>query len=228
MGIPDIGNQSPAPPESPEHTVKITNNIWMGQHEVTQQVFTAVMGNNPSFHQQKKDDELIQTEQLPVEQVTWYDAEKFCQRLSQLPEERAAKRQYRLPTEAEWEYACRAGQSAPYDWKTARRTHQQTGENAGLAPPLPIKPVGSYPPNKFGLYDMRGNVWEWNNDWFDRTYYSRSPIENPQGPQTGYLKVLRGSDWIYIGEVCRINYPILPPWKSNRYLGFRVICDTAP
>lgn len=226
MGIPDVGNSTPAPPESPTHLVQITNDLLMGQHEVTQEVYTTVMGNNPSFHQ-SIENELIQTAELPVEQVTWYDAEQFCQRLSNLPEERAAKRRYRLPTEAEWEYACRAGKSIPYDWASSMKIYNQSGENAGVGP-LPIKAVGTYAPNSFGLYDMRGNVWEWCADWFDRTYYSRSPIENPQGPQNGYLKVLRGSDWIYIGEVCRINYPILPPWKSNRYLGFRVVCEMVP
>lgn len=225
MGTPDIGNNAPTPPESPTHLVQITNHIWMGQHEVTQQVFESVMGNNPSFHQTAQGE--LQPENFPVEQVTWYDVEQFCQKLSNLPEERAAKRQYRLPTEAEWEYACRAGRSTPYDWTSAKEKYVQSGENAGIAP-LPVTAVGTYAPNEFGLYDMRGNVWEWCADWFDRTYYSRSPQKNPQGPQEGYLKVLRGSDWIYIGEVCRINYPILPPWKSNRYLGFRVICETIP
>lgn len=225
MGIPDIGNNSPAPPESPSHPVQITNSLWMGQYEVTQETFKSVMGNNPSFHQAAQGE--TQPENYPVEQVTWYDAEQFCQRLSNLPKEREAKRRYRLPTEAEWEYACRAGQSTPYNWSTAKQKYLQSGENAGIGP-IPVKQVGTYPPNQFGLYDMRGNVWEWCADWFDRTYYSRSPIENPQGPQTGHLKVLRGSDWIYIGEVCRINYPILPPWKSNRYLGFRVVCEMVP
>jgi len=225
MGIPDIGNDGPPPPETPIHTVKIPRSLWFGQHEVTQQAFLEVMGHNPSFHR-AGEEMSTDSGQFPVEQVTWFDADEFCRRLSDLPAERAAGRRYRLPTEAEWEYACRSGKSEAYDWRTGRHRNPDSGETAGVEPALPIAAVGSYPPNAFGLYDMRGNVWEWCADWFDRSYYSRSPLVNPQGPQTGYLKVLRGGDWIFVGEVCRINYPIIPPWKSNRYIGFRVICET--
>ncbi|QDU05395.1 Serine/threonine-protein kinase pkn1 [Gimesia chilikensis] len=226
MGIPDVGNGSMPPEECPVHLVQITESINMGQYEVTQQQYEAVMVNNPSFHKinQLRDS----VDHFPVEQVTWNEASEFCQRLSELPEEQASGRRYRLPTEAEWEYACRSGKSEAYEWIAATKTHQQTGENAGLAPPLEIQPVGSYSPNEFQLYDMRGNVFEWCSDWFDRSYYSRSPKKNPQGPASGYLKVVRGSDWIFVGEVCRINYPILAPWKSNRFIGFRVVCEVVP
>lgn len=227
MGVPDIGNSGNLPPESPIHTIQIPHSISMGQFEVTQLDFKTVMERNPSFHTTTDTGEK-NTDRFPVEQLTWYEAEEFCRRLSDLPEERSANRRYRLPTEAEWEYACRSGKSAPYDWIAARSTHNQTGENAGLDPPLSITPIGSYSPNEFGLYDMRGNVWEWCADWFDRHYYSRSPLINPQGPVAGYLKVVRGSDWTYVGEVCRINYPILAPWKSNRFIGFRVVCEKIP
>ena len=92
-------------------------------------------------------------------------------------------------------------------------------------PPLPGVKVGSYPANEFGLHDMRGNVWEWCADWFDRGYYSRSPRDDPQGPAAGYLKVVRGGDWIFVGEVCRINYPIMSPWQRSPFVGFRVVCE---
>ena len=226
MGIPDEGNGSQPPEECPTHLVQIPAPIKMGQYEVTQQQYAAVMDSNPSFHPANQSG--VNSDRFPVEQVTWNEAAEFCMRLSELPEERASGRRYRLPTEAEWEYACRSGKSEAYDWIAARVTHQQTGENAGLEPPLDIQPVGSYSPNEFGLYDMRGNVFEWCADWFDRRYYSRSPKTNPQGPVSGYLKVVRGSDWIFVGEPCRINYPILAPWKSNRFIGFRVVCETVP
>lgn len=226
MGIPDVGNGSQPPEECPIHLVQIPAPIKMGQYEVTQQQYEAVMDSNPSFHSANQSG--VNSDRFPVEQITWNEAAEFCKRLSELPEERASGRRYRLPTEAEWEYACRSGKSEAYDWIAARETHQQTGENAGLEPPLEIRPIGSYSPNEFGLYDMRGNVFEWCADWFDRRYYSRSPKTNPQGPVSGYLKVVRGSDWIFVGEVCRINYPILAPWKSNRFIGFRVVCETVP
>lgn len=223
MGIPDVGNGGPPPPECPVHSVRITRSVWMGQHEVTQHEFETVMGFNPSYHRDASAED-FDSGKFPVEQVTWHDAAEFCQRLAQRPEELAASRHYRLPTEAEWEYACREGRSEPYDWRSASNNPRINGESGGLSP-LPVTAVGSYPPNSFGLHDMRGNVWEWCSDWFDRTYYSRSPGVDPQGPATGYLKVLRGGDWIFVGEVCRINYPILPPTKSSRFLGFRVVCD---
>lgn len=223
MGMPDQGNGGSPPPECPVHPVRISRAFWMGQHEVTQHDYETVMGVNPSYHRESASGD-SDSGRLPVEQVTWHDAAEFCRRLSQHPEEQAAGRRYRLPTEAEWEYACRAGRSEPYDWRSAAASQRVTGESGGLPVGLPVTAVGSFPPNSFGLYDMRGNVWEWCADWFDRTYYSRSPKVDPQGPQIGYLKVLRGSDWIFVGEVCRINYPILPPTKSNRFVGFRVVC----
>ncbi|MGH7194085.1 MAG: formylglycine-generating enzyme family protein, partial [Candidatus Saccharimonadales bacterium] len=125
------------------------------------------------------------------------------------------------------EYACRGGQSQPYAWTPKRAASDDSGETAGIAPALPITPVGSYRPNRFGLYDMRGNAWEWCGDWFDRAYYRRSPKRDPQGPAKGYLKVVRGGDWVFVGEVCRINYPIMSPWQRSPFVGFRVVCEIA-
>ena len=224
MGIPDIGNGGDPPPECPTHKVSISRAFWLGQHEVTQSQFLRVMERNPSHHTPTLAG-VARTDDFPVEGVSWNDAADFCRKLSALPEERAAGRSYRLPTEAEWEYACRVGKSEPYHWRSARPAGDDSGENAGISPPLPVTPVGSYRANPFGLYDMRGNVWEWTADWFDRSYYSRSPVNDPQGPAEGFIKVVRGSDWIFIGETCRINYPMMPPWKSSPYVGFRVVCE---
>jgi formylglycine-generating enzyme required for sulfatase activity len=142
-----------------------------------------------------------------------------------MEQEQSSGRTYRLPTEAEWEYACRSGRSDPYHWTLQRRPEDDSGDAAGIVPALPLREVGSYPANAFGLYDLRGNVWEWCADWFDRSYYSRSPRDDPQGPAAGFLKVVRGGDWIFVGEVCRINYPIMSPWQTSPFVGFRVVCE---
>ncbi len=227
MGVPDDGNQHGLPEESPPHKVQISCSYLLGRFEVTQQQYEDVMGINPSYHTQDRT-ALVETRQFPVESVSWLDATEFCRRLSALPAEQEAGRRYRLPTEAEWEYACRAGSDKRYHWRPQRSARDDSGETGGINPSLPLQPVGSYRGNAFGLYDMRGNVWEWCHDWFDRDYYARSPKNDPTGPGDGYIKVVRGSDWRYVGEGCKIDYAMLPPWKSNRFIGFRVVSEIAP
>ncbi len=224
MGLPDQGNDGDLPPETPRHTVRLTNSFGLGLHEVTRSQYLHVMGTNPAAVQ--SDDSPDGS--LPVVLVTWHEADEFCRRLSAMDAEQSAGRRYRLPTEAEWEYACRAGSRTPYHWSASRLAGDASGEAAGIAPPLPLLPVGSYPSNPFGLYDMRGNAWEWCDDWFDRDYYGWSPASNPRGPQIGYVKVVRGSDWTFIGEGCKLSYAALPAWKSNPFVGFRVACDISP
>jgi formylglycine-generating enzyme required for sulfatase activity len=227
MGVPDEGNSQPPPPECPTHEAAITRPFWLGQHEVTQAQFVAIMGRNPSYHVPAVAG-VTSTEDFPVENVTWYDAVEFCRRLSDTSDERVEGRRYRLPTEAEWEYACRSGRSTPYRWTARRQPGDSSGDAAGIEPPLPVTSVGRYPANEFGLHDMRGNVWEWCSDWFDRAYYSRSPVDNPQGPENGFLKVVRGGDWIFVGDICRINCQITSPWHGAPLIGFRVVCDLEP
>lgn len=217
MGLADKGNDHELPPETPPHTVQITAPYYLGCYEVTQAEYQKIMDGNPAYHQFDSQD----TSQFPVEQVNWYEAHEFCKRLSEVKQELEAGRKYRLPTEAEWEYACRSGSDRPY----LLIKDDASGDMAGRLSPLPVTKVGSYKPNSFGLYDMRGNVWEWCSDWFDRDYYSRSPSRDPQGPKSGYFKVVRGGDWIYVGESCKINYPITAPWKNNPFIGLRVVCE---
>ncbi len=227
MGMPDRGNDYDLPVEVPQHTVRLSKSYYLGIHEVTRSQYSQVMGTTSADGRADSTEE-AGAGSFPMVQVTWNDAEEFCRRLSAMTAEKSAGRRYRLPTEAEWEYACRAGSRTPYQWSTSRRLSDDSGDAAGIAPPLPLCPVGSYPPNPFGLYDLRGNAWEWCADWFDRGYYARSPKTDPQGPHLGYLKVIRGSDWTFIGEGCKLSYAVLPSWKSNPFVGFRVVCDIGP
>jgi prepilin-type processing-associated H-X9-DG protein len=231
MGLPDTGAGSDPPDGWPAHRVRITRPFLLGTHEITHGEYSRVMRQSdvdgtrqgPVVEQPPAGPD----ERLPIAGVTWNDAAEFCRRLSDLPDERSAGRWYRLPTEAEWEYACRNGKSEPYRWQEQRRPDDRSGEAAGILPALAIKPVGSYPPNRFGLFDMRGNVWEWTADWFDREFYTSLPVDDPRGPERGQIKVVRGGDSRFIGEVCRIDYAMLPPWKGNPTVGFRVVCEVS-
>ena len=163
------------PGEAPQHRVRITKPYWLGVTEVTQEEYQRVMGSNPSKFQGDP--------KRPVEQVSWDDAVEFCRRLSELPGEKAAKRRYQLPTEAQWEHACRAGNPGPWSFSPpsgqlpAALEEKLLGEygwfnaNAGGQ----THPVGQKRANVFGLYDMYGNVWEWCQDWYDKDYYAKSP-----------------------------------------------------
>ncbi|HTN03604.1 MAG TPA: SUMF1/EgtB/PvdO family nonheme iron enzyme, partial [Planctomycetaceae bacterium] len=227
MGIPDQGNSHDLPPEVPQHQVTISHTYLFGIHEVTREQYAHVIGELPGTGSDADPGEAIDAS-LPMVNVTWNQAQDFCVRLSELDAEQSAGRRYRLPTEAEWEYACRAGSHAPYRWRPTRDPTDDSGETAGIEPALPLTPVGTYRPNPFGLHDMRGNAWEWCDDWFDRDCYARSPANDPQGPQTGFLKVIRGSNWTFIGEGCKLSYAAMPHWKANPFVGFRVVCDMQP
>ena len=150
------------------------------------------------------------TRSFPVENVSWYDAVKFCRRLSELPEEKSIGRRYRLPTEAEWEYACRAGSTA---LGSGRLDHS-------------IGPVYRDKPNAFGVCGMYCSVWEWCSDGYSRYYYARSPRDNPKGSSSIYLRVARGSEWIFTQDYpCQsVNPWGFPPYATSRFVGFRVVC----
>ncbi len=222
MGVPDDGFGS-SPTECPVHRVTITRPYWLGSVEVTQQQYETISGHNPSQNTPATTGG-ESTADFPVESVSWLEAQSFCEKLSGLPGEKSSRRRYRLPTEAEWEYACRAGVNQVHALPSAAES-LLTGESAGAPVVIPIGKVGRYSPNAFGVYDLRGNVWEWCQDWFDRDYYSRSPSEDPQGPASGFIKLARGSDWIFVNMSCTNNVQVYPPWKRSPLIGFRVVSE---
>jgi formylglycine-generating enzyme required for sulfatase activity len=180
--------------EKPQHEVEISRPFYLGICEVTQEQYEKVMGTSPAEFGGKPDH--------AVESITWHEAVAFCERLSQLPAEREAGRTYRLPTEAEWEYACRAGTTTPFSFGQGGaikdycwfhlNTRLEPGEVGVRKPPDVVPAVGEKKPNEFGLYDMHGNVREWCADWYDKDYYKKSPPRDPQGPKAGLFRVVRG------------------------------------
>lgn len=194
------------------HLVSITDDYFIGTTEVTNSQWNKVMGANPS--KWKAPDG-------PVESVSWLDAVEFCKELSNLPEEIAAGRGYRLPTEAEWEYACRAQKDSCYHFGNKTNLLDAYGwfdENSGEE----SHAVGKKQPNQFGLLDMHGNVWEWCSDWYGAL--TQEYRENPQGPDLGRYRVYRGGGWNNIAWSSRTHfrYRALPSLKSP-HIGFRVV-----
>ena len=164
-----------------QHVVILTKPFYMGKYEVTQEQWETVMGNNPSYFKGAK---------LPVTDVSWDDCQKFIKKLNGL-----TKGKYRLPTEAEWEYACRAGTTTAYSFGS--KITPKDANYAGSKIEKPVE-VGSYKPNAFGLYDMHGNVREWCEDRMgeDRTAdYPAGAVTDPMGPATGLPRVLRGGSY---------------------------------
>jgi formylglycine-generating enzyme required for sulfatase activity len=206
--------------EQPRHPVEITKPFYLQTTEVSQAQWEKVMGNNPSRFKDCG-------EECPVEQVSWYDAQKFISKLNQME----GTNKYRLPTEAEWEYACRAGTTTPFFTGDCISTDQANyngnypGENCpkGQYQEKTVE-VGSFQPNAWGLYDMHGNVWEWCQDWYGD--YPTGLITNPKGPDKGEYRVLRGGSWNYRARSIRsaIRFRNNP---GDRYygLGFRVARD---
>jgi formylglycine-generating enzyme required for sulfatase activity len=204
------------PQEGPRHHVRITKPFWMGVTTVTQEEYERVMGTNPSTH---KGDS-----RLPVEQVLWDDAVAFCAKLSELPAERAAKRQYVLPTEAQWEYACRAGNEGRCSFSppTGEDQEQLLIEYAWFSVNA-THPVGEKKPNAWGLYDMYGNVQQWCADWHAAKYYAASPTDDPAGPSSGADRALRGSGAIAaaLSNRSALRHSLKPD-ALDAWTGFRI------
>jgi formylglycine-generating enzyme required for sulfatase activity len=216
--------------EGPRRKVTIRRPFYLAVHPVTQAQFLAVCGRNPAAFAPGRGGALTH----PVEMVAWDEAGEFCQRLGERPEERQAGRTYRLPTEAEWEYACRAGTATAFAFGPGLASTQanfdggRPGGGAARGPYLQrTTPIGSYPANAWGLYDMLGNVWEWCQDWYDPDYYRKGPPADPPGPERGDRRVVRGGAWNSHGKGCRCasRYGYRPEHRGN-HLGFRVVLVT--
>ncbi len=223
------------PDEGPQHRVRITRPFYLGTYLVTQEEYQRVIGTNPSeFSATGNSVSKVagqDTKRFPVECVSWDNAVEFCRKLSEAPEEKAAGRTYRLPSEAQWEYACRAGSTGRYDFSSGRsgipkeyEEHEFSeygwfnGNSKGMPHPVKLKR-----PNAWELYDMQGNVWEWCQDWCDKEYYAASPTEDPSGPPGGSDRVSRGGCWGDPARRCRAaNRDNIGPGSHFNHLGFRV------
>jgi uncharacterized protein (TIGR02996 family) len=222
--------------EGPLHEVEVMRPFYLGVFPATQKQWQAVMGNTPSSFCATGDGKErvagLDTSDFPVEQVSWEDARTFLEKLSLLPEEKSAGWLYRLPSETEWEYSCRAGASSSTAFHFGGSLSSTQANFDGNYPYGGAEKgpylgrtcaVGSYRPNAFGLYDLHGNVWEWCSDWFAGDYYGQSPGRDPSGPSDGSDRVLRGGSWSYSGQSCRSAYRARSTPSNRRYvLGVRV------
>jgi len=195
----------------PVHRVTITKPFYLGKFEVTQEQWEKVMGSNPSRFKGAKN---------PVESVTWDDCQKFMEALKG----KVPSQTFRLPTEAEWEYACRAKSKTDYscgDSPDKLGDYAWYKDNSGDT----SHPVGQKKPNAWGLYDMHGNVCEWCQDWHEE--YSGKSVSDPTGPATGSLRVLRGGSWPNLASYCRsairLSHGLTPPSARSNRIGLRVV-----
>ena len=228
MGSP--ANEEGRDDDEHHHRVRITKPFYLGVYEVTQRDYAKVMGNNPSYFSSNGGGgervSGMDTSRFPVEEVSWEDAVEFCRKLSALAGERSASRVYRLPSEAEWEYACRAGTTTAYHFgDNASRLGEYAWYevNASDVDEQYSHRVGQKKANPFGLHDMHGNVWEWCQDWYESGYYKASPVDDPTGPSTASDRVFRGGCWFNNARYCRsADRCWSTPTFRSLDLGFRV------
>ena len=202
-----MGSASGDACERPPHTVRITIPFEMGKYEVTQAQWESIMGSNPSG---------FKGADLPVDTVSWEDVQQFLGRLNAMQ----SRYRYRLPTEAEWEYAARAGSTSDQYGNLDDIAWWQRNSGYGT------RPVGRKQPNAWGIYDMLGNVWEWCQDWYDERYYDKSPGDDPTGPSAGSYHVLRGGSWQCVEQALRVSKR---EWFANFNMdsGFRCVREVA-
>jgi len=201
--------------------ISLTRGFWMGTHEVTQLEFESVMGSNPSF---------FKGETLPVEKVSFEQAVAFCKALTKADRNEgriATNMIYRLPTEAEWEYACLAGAKTAFsfgDSEAEADAYAWSAENANDK----TNPVGQKKPNANGMYDMHGNVWEWVVDWF-APHPKAEQLVDPTGPPEGKHRVFKGGGWYHEGKFARSSSRfMMEPGMSINFVGFRLVLAEIP
>jgi uncharacterized protein (TIGR02996 family) len=225
MGSPEGEDGTP---DEVQHEVQLTGAFWVGAFPVTQAQFRAVTGRSPSaFGPRGAEKDRVaglDTGSFPVDSVSWTRATNFCRKLAAREEERAAGRSYRLPTDAEWEYACRAGTTTAF-CTGKKLTTDRANIAAALDGGRPC-PVGSYPPNAWALYDLHGQVWEWCADWYaDRGEYYALAATDPRGPARGTQRILRGGTYNDDPRWCRAAYRNADgPTNYTAEYGFRVVC----
>jgi formylglycine-generating enzyme required for sulfatase activity len=210
-GTFQMGSNDGDSDERPVHEVRISKAFYLGKHEVTQGQWQAVMGNNPSNFKGDAN--------RPVENVSWDDVQEFIRKLNA----KEGGSTYRLPTEAEWEYAARAGTTMAYSFGNDAEQlgkYAWYGANAGGT----THPVGQRESNARGLYDMHGNVWEWVQDWYGQDYYARSTAVDPTGPSSGSRRVFRGGGWFNVAGFCRSAFRSCnAPGFRYGFLGLRLL-----
>ncbi len=206
-----MGSNSGSSDGRPAHQVSVSSGFYMGKYEVTQVQYERIMGKNPSRFKGTSN---------PVEQVSWIEATEFCRKLSQ-----RTGGKVRLPTEAEWEFACRAGSTTRFcfgDSDNGLGDYAWYRSNSGSK----THAVGGKRANAWGLHDMHGNVWEWCSDWYEKGYYAKSPGRDPSGPTSGGYRVLRGGSWYNFDTLCRSASRGASFVKARwGYVGFRVAAE---
>ena len=203
-----------------QHEVTLTKGFYMQTTEVTQGQWREIMGSHPSRFGNCGDN-------CPVEKVSWNNVQEFIRKLNEME----GTNKYRLPTEAEWEYSCRAGTKTPFYTGNCISTDQVNYDGNYPMPGCPkgeyrekTVRAGSFQPNSWGLYDMHGNVWEWCQDWYGD--YPISDVTNPTGPSSGKNRVFRGGDWRRYAWRCRSAFrPGGSPDLRRYSIGFRVARD---
>ena len=232
MGSPE-GEEARGADEG-RHEVEVALPFYLAVYPVTQEQYRQLTGKNPSHFARtgagRQRVAGLETGRFPVDSVSWFDAVECCRLLSGLPSEVAAQRVYRLPTEAEWEYACRAGTGTPFFFgssaSSARANFDGNFPYGGAPRCLDLQRterVGRYSANGWGLFDMHGNVGEWCADWYCKDYYGSSPQRSPEGPAEGSGRVVRGGSWIASGRLCRSAQRVSSaPGSHYNFVGFRV------
>ena len=198
-----MGSDTGSPDEKPVHIVTLTKPFYLGKFEVTQEQWQTVMESNPSDFKGPK---------LPVEQVSWIDCQSFLAKLQY-----KTGRKFALPTEAQWEYACRAGTTTHYSFGDSDASLGEYAWFSGNS-----HPVGEKKPNPWGLCDMHGNLWEWCADWYGG--YLSGDATDPQGSSSGSYRVLRGGAWTCTADSLRSAFrSIYTPGNRNNYIGLRCV-----